>query len=66
AYGIMSDVFGPKLGAELTIAATDLSADALEAGFDRAISAGGFGEAAARMKELAESNYVRLADALKS
>ena len=66
AYGIMSDVFGPKLGAELTIAATDLSADALEAGFDRAISAGGFGEAAARMKELAESNYVLLADALKS
>jgi colanic acid/amylovoran biosynthesis protein len=65
AYGIMTDVFGPKLGPELTIAATDLSADALESAFDRAMSAGGFKEAASVMKTKAEENYTLLASALK-
>lgn len=65
AYGIMSDVFGPKLGADLTIAATDLSADTLDAGFERAMAASGFAETAKVMKAKAEQNYTLLADALK-
>jgi colanic acid/amylovoran biosynthesis protein len=66
AYGIMSDVFGPELGANLTIAATDLSADALESGFERAMASGEFSEAATRMKQKAELNYTLLADALRN
>lgn len=62
AYGIMADVFGKELGADLTIAATDLSADALEAGFERAMASGGFSEAATKMKQRAELNYTLLAD----
>lgn len=65
AYGIMSDVFGPKLGADLTIAATDLSAGALDAGFERAMAASGFAETAQKMKAKAEQNYTLLAEALK-
>lgn len=64
AYGIMSDVFGAALGANLTIAATSLSADALEAGMGRAIAAGGFAETAQRMQAGAEQNYTLLAAAL--
>jgi colanic acid/amylovoran biosynthesis protein len=64
AYGIMNDVFGAKLGAKLTIAASDLAADRLEHCFDQALAAGNFAAVAARMKELAETNYVHLANAL--
>lgn len=65
AYGIMSDVFGKELGHQLTIAATDLSADALEAGFVRATTVGGFEQVAKTMKERAEKNYELLLDALQ-
>jgi len=65
AYGIMSDVFGAKLGAELTIAATDLSADALDSGFGRAMEHGVFKETAQTMKARAEENYRLLETALR-
>lgn len=64
AYGIMNDVFGAKLGGKLTIAASDLAADRLEHCFDQALAAGSFASVATRMKELAETNYVHLANAL--
>ena len=64
AYGIMTDVFGQKLGNELTIAATDLSADALEGGFNRATTAGGFDEVAKTMKARAEQNYKLLVESM--
>ncbi|RZI85802.1 MAG: polysaccharide pyruvyl transferase family protein [Rubrivivax sp.] len=60
AYGIMTDVFGPKLGPELTLPATSLAADALEAAYHRAMAEQSFAEVAVRMKALAETNYTLL------
>jgi colanic acid/amylovoran biosynthesis protein len=66
AYGIMNDVFGKEIGAGLTIAATDLSADELEAAFTRAMAFGGFAEVANSMKARSERNYTLLEEAIRN